>query len=270
MVNYFYLCSKEEENSSDIFRSLGCVEGDRSDLVAQVEGQRDFCKGRNKSAIDYEYFVNSIKKETVLYIKSDSGNVLGCCSISINYPEYITISGICVPDSGNKGIGTALIDKLKELASILRLSSIHLSVDVSGDKTVQTFYLKNGFKIFDDKNSDSDSDIDTNGYSMMRYNLPKGKGKKSRKRKGKNKSKKANKKRSRIYKGGVSSRYYAPLGDSDRDSIDEKMESALGELGISNTHEDKQYGSLSTGIGIGIGSLVIGGIGYLLFKKNII
>jgi preprotein translocase subunit Sss1 len=90
------------------------------------------------------------------------------------------------------------------------------------------------------------------------------------KRKGKNKSKKANKKRSRIYKGGVSSRYYAPLGDSDRDSIDEKMESELRKFGISNTPEDKQYGSLSTGIGIGIGSLVIGGIGYLLFKKNII
>ena len=88
------------------------------------------------------------------------------------------------------------------------------------------------------------------------------------KRKGKNKSKKANKKRSKIYKGGAE--YYAPLGDSDRDSIDEKMESALGELGISNTHEDKQYGSLSTGIGRGIGSLVIGGIGYVLFKKNII
>jgi hypothetical protein len=84
------------------------------------------------------------------------------------------------------------------------------------------------------------------------------------KRKGKNKSKKANKKRSRIYKGGVSSRYYAPLGDSDRDSIDEKMESALGELGISNTHEDKQYGWLSIGV---TGILVIGGIGYLLFKK---
>jgi len=82
------------------------------------------------------------------------------------------------------------------------------------------------------------------------------------KRKGKGKTRKANKKRSKIYKGGAE--YYAPLGDSDRDSIDEKMESALSNFGISNTPEYKQSGWLS----IGIGMLAIGGVVYVLLKKK--
>ena len=194
MVNYFYVCSKEEEKYSDTFRTLYCIEGDRDNLVKQVSSARDFCK--DERAISYGYFLQSINTDTVLYIKSDSGNVLGCCSISINYPENISIYGICVPDRVNKGIGTALIDKLKEIANSLELHSIGLASLPSA----QTFYLKNGFKIFDHKNrnrdiidSDSDSIIDSdsdNGmhidseYSMMRYTLPKA---------GKNKSKKVNK-----------------------------------------------------------------------------
>jgi hypothetical protein len=193
MVNYFYVCSKEEEKYSNTFRSLDCIEGDRNNLVAQVASVRDFCK--DERAISYDYFIQSINKDTVLYIKSDNRNVLGCCSISINSLDSITIYGICVPDRGIKGIGTALIDKLKELANSLDLISINLSADPSA----QIFYLKNGFKIFNYKNSDSDSDSDNDiidsEYSMMRYTLPKG-GKKTRKtRKGKKgrKSKKSRK-----------------------------------------------------------------------------
>jgi hypothetical protein len=192
MVNYFYVCSKEDEKYSDTFRTLACIEGDRNNLVEQVSSARDFCK--DERAIGYEYFLQSINTDTVLYIESDSGNVLGCCSISINYPDYISISGICVPNRGNKGIGTALIDKLKEIANSLELHTIGLSALPSA----QTFYLKNGFKIFDHKNrnddiidSDNDSIIDIDSdmhidseYSMMRYTLPKA---------GKNKSKKVNK-----------------------------------------------------------------------------
>ena len=84
-----------------------------------------------------------------------------------------------------------------------------------------------------------------------------------RKGKGKSNTRKANKKRSKIYKGGAE--YYAPLGDSDRDSVDAGMESALGKLGISNTPEGKQSGWLSIGI---VGMLAIGGIGYILLKKK--
>ena len=70
-------------------------------------------------------------------------------------------------------------------------------------------------------------------------------------------------KKSRRYKGGAE--YYAPIGDSDRDSVDVRMESGLGKLGIENTPEDKQTGWLSIGIA---GILAVGGIGYLLLKKK--
>ena len=70
-------------------------------------------------------------------------------------------------------------------------------------------------------------------------------------------------KKSRRYKGGAE--YYAPVGDSDRDSVDAGMESVLGKLGISNAPEGEQSGWLSIGIA---GILAVGGIGYLLLKKK--
>lgn len=68
-------------------------------------------------------------------------------------------------------------------------------------------------------------------------------------------------KRSRRYKGGAE--FYAPVGDSDRDSVDVGMERALGKLGISNAPDDKQTGWLAISIG---GILAVGGIGYLIIK----
>jgi len=73
--------------------------------------------------------------------------------------------------------------------------------------------------------------------------------------------KKTNKKRSRRYKGGAE--YYADVGDSDRDSVDAGMESALKKLGISNAPEGEQSGWLSISIA---GIIAVGGIGYLIIK----
>ena len=70
-------------------------------------------------------------------------------------------------------------------------------------------------------------------------------------------------KKSSKYKGGAE--YYAPVGDSDRDSVDAGMENVLGKLGISNAPEGEQSGWLSIGIA---GILAVGGIGYLLLKKK--
>lgn len=79
--------------------------------------------------------------------------------------------------------------------------------------------------------------------------------------KSKKNSKKTNKRRTKRYKGGAE--YYAPVGDSDRDSVDAGMESVLGRIGISNAPEGEQSGWLSISIA---GILAIGGIGYLLIK----
>jgi Mor family transcriptional regulator len=76
-------------------------------------------------------------------------------------------------------------------------------------------------------------------------------------------NKKSNK-RIRRYKGGAE--YYTPVGDPDRDSVDEKMElNLLEKFGIENTPDDKQHGWLSIGIA---GMLAVGGIGYLVLKKK--
>ena len=77
------------------------------------------------------------------------------------------------------------------------------------------------------------------------------------------KSKKASKRRTKRYKGGAE--YYTPAGDPDRDSVDSRMETTLGKLGISNAPEGEQSGWLSISIA---GILAIGGIGYLLLKKK--
>ena len=72
---------------------------------------------------------------------------------------------------------------------------------------------------------------------------------------------KNNKKRTKRYKGGA--QYSTPAGDPDRDSVDSRMESTLGRMGISNAPDDKQYGWLAVGI---TGILAVGGIGYLIIK----
>jgi hypothetical protein len=76
-------------------------------------------------------------------------------------------------------------------------------------------------------------------------------------------STKASSKRTKRYKGGAE--YYTPAGDPDRDSVDSRMESTLGKLGIENTPDNKQSGWLSIGIA---GILAVGGIGYLVLKKK--
>ena len=74
---------------------------------------------------------------------------------------------------------------------------------------------------------------------------------------------KKNTKRSRKYKGGA--QYYTEEGDPDRDSMDVKMQSALGRLGITNAHEGEQSGWLAVSIG---GIAAIGGIiAFLIIKR---
>jgi hypothetical protein len=85
----------------------------------------------------------------------------------------------------------------------------------------------------------------------------------TKKNKSYKKSKKSCKRRTKRYKGGAE--YYAPVGDSDRDSADARMENTLGRIGVSNAPEGEQSGWLSIGIA---GIIGIGGIGYLLLKKK--
>ena len=69
-------------------------------------------------------------------------------------------------------------------------------------------------------------------------------------------------KRSKRYKGGAE--YYTPFGDSDRDSVDDKMQNVLAKFGIENTPNNNQTGWAVGGI-VGIGAVI--SILYFTLKK---
>jgi|688.fasta_scaffold675863_2 hypothetical protein len=69
-------------------------------------------------------------------------------------------------------------------------------------------------------------------------------------------------KRSKRYKGGAN--YYTPVGDPDRDSVDDKMQNVLAKFGIENTSDNNQTGWAVGGI-VGIGAVI--SILYFTLKK---
>ena len=69
-------------------------------------------------------------------------------------------------------------------------------------------------------------------------------------------------KRSKRYKGGAN--YYNSVGDSDRDSVDDKMQNVLGKFGFQNTSESNQSGWAVGGI-LGVGAII--SILYFTLKK---
>lgn len=69
-------------------------------------------------------------------------------------------------------------------------------------------------------------------------------------------------KRTKRYKGGAN--YYTPFGDSDRDSVDDKMQNVLAKFGIENTSDNNQTGWAVGGI-LGVGAVI--SILYFTLKK---
>ena len=59
-------------------------------------------------------------------------------------------------------------------------------------------------------------------------------------------------------------KYYTPFGDSDRDSVDDKMQNVLAKFGIENTPNNNQTGWAVGGI-VGIGAVI--SILYFTLKK---
>ena len=71
-----------------------------------------------------------------------------------------------------------------------------------------------------------------------------------------------NSRRSKRYKGGAN--YYTPVGDPDRDSVDDKMQNVLEKFGFQNTSDNNQTGWAVGGI-VGIGAVI--SILYFTLKK---
>jgi predicted GNAT family N-acyltransferase len=133
------------------FEQCGCVEGNRAELISQIESNPQFCGDQTETAISYTYFVSTLKNHTIIYIKNSDNNILGACSIKLG--AYIIIGGICVPyDDSIKGIGTILLDKVKCIGELIKARAITLSAKPS----VSRFYEKNGFVTDEDEYDEGD------------------------------------------------------------------------------------------------------------------
>lgn len=61
---------------------------------------------------------------------------------------YVELASICVnPKVGNKGIGSKLIHKLKDMTDFATYKYINLETDACDNDTVNQFYVRNGFKL---------------------------------------------------------------------------------------------------------------------------
>lgn len=61
---------------------------------------------------------------------------------------YVELASICVnPKAEGRGIGSQLIDKLKDITDFAIYSYINLETDACDNDAVNKFYMKNGFKL---------------------------------------------------------------------------------------------------------------------------
>lgn len=61
---------------------------------------------------------------------------------------YVELASICVnPKEGSKGIGSMLIEKLKEITDFSNYEYINLETDACDNDAVNMFYMKNGFHL---------------------------------------------------------------------------------------------------------------------------
>lgn len=62
--------------------------------------------------------------------------------------RYVELASICVdPEIESKGVGSALIDYLKGIVDFDKFAYINLETDADGNDGVNSFYVKNGFKL---------------------------------------------------------------------------------------------------------------------------
>ena len=186
-----YILSDKDKRYSTQFSNCGCVEGDRTELLTQIKSDKNFC--RKAIGIGYDFFVESLKLNTVIYIKNESDNkILGACSIYLE-TALIIIYGLCVPENGIKGIGSLLLDKVKCIGKLIKAEGIVITTELS----VVNFYKKNGFTEYDNPDKEGD-DSESMIYSFKQTSEAKGGTRKltsQKKSKSRNKkSKKRNKK----------------------------------------------------------------------------
>jgi hypothetical protein len=168
MLTCCYILGREDKKYSKNLSECKCVEGDRAELIKQIEENKDFCRDKG---IDYEYFCGTLKQYTVIYIKNDSNTILGACSLDLG--EYISIRGICVPhykEGSMKGIGTLLLNNVKHIGELIGAKHITLMINSSGPLE---FYTKNYFeKLTTFEEGEYDIDVNDTEHAIMIYKFP--------------------------------------------------------------------------------------------------
>lgn len=108
--------------------------------VSRFIGQ-DFC--RNLHNLVENLKEHMMKEENTIIFVNGGSKVFGLIVFRIiqRPTEAIMVEYICVPETGQKGIGTQLLNKVKEVAKNMNLSIYLFPIDESIE-----FYIKNGFE----------------------------------------------------------------------------------------------------------------------------
>ncbi|MBR4761203.1 MAG: GNAT family N-acetyltransferase [Clostridia bacterium] len=137
---------------------LGFFEDDESGIfIAEEDGE---LKGFLAYSMNYpRFFKQLIKKHVVRFAfcslkaavlhPSFIKRILGAFGKSdsvVKEERYVELASICVdPECGDRGIGTALIDRLKSFVDFNEYSYISLETDAENNEAANRFYQKNGF-----------------------------------------------------------------------------------------------------------------------------
>jgi len=121
-----------------------------SDIYHDILKNPSFCKDRGSPSIGYDYFLDKLSKDTIIYAVINN-NIVGALTVHFDHPHGI-MSGICVPDNKiYRGIGEILIHKLIEIATLMNITDITLTC--LGQK-LKKYYTNLGFELKDDEFSD--------------------------------------------------------------------------------------------------------------------
>jgi len=161
-------------------------------IKEEISNIPNFC--RDQMSITVSELKSYISSGISFFTENDEHTITGIINFDINV-NTINILGLCVP-SPSAGIGTLLIESVKEFAKINNLTNIKLTCY----DNVKNFYTKIGFKIkntsnFYDSDEDSDDESSKTRYDMEYLIAKSGGTKLKRKYKNKTYKKRKNTKR---------------------------------------------------------------------------
>lgn len=150
----------EDENSGILVAEIN---GDLAGFIAYSDEYSNFYKGLIKRCLPRFAFCSMI---AVIRHPSFVKRLLGAFKKSNEVKKeesYVELASICVnPNIGCRGIGSKLIDKLKEITDFSVYEYINLETDACNNDAVNKFYIKNGFRL-------ARSYVTTEGRKMNEY-----------------------------------------------------------------------------------------------------